>query len=405
MASIEAPISSLSGGNQQKADARALAGERRQDLHAEFADRRRRHRRQGRDLRARSARSPRRARRSSSPRPRSRSSRAFAIACSSFAKGASSANCSGKRRRNRIFSIWPPEAAMSASACARTASDRLALRRRRAGSPATAPWFRSLRCWSSSRWRGRTCFPTVDNLLNIMNQISILGTMAFGLTVCLVMGLFDLSIAAMATLGGYVATFLLVHVSRYDRRSRRRASSRSSSAAADRGRQRPDRQLSRHLGVYRHACDRLDHHRRDARTSRTRRRSSPASPTRSWRSDRARFSAFQIRSSSCWWSASCFGSCSSIPSSGRHLYAIGGNAEASRLSGIAVKRYAPFALAVCAACAGTRRADGGRGSRRRAAARRRRHLSPQRLRGRLHRRLVVAARESSTFSAPSSAYC
>src|SRR5580693_1227678 len=53
-------------------------------------------------------------------------------------------------------------------------------------------------------------FPTVDNLLNIMNQISILGTMAFGLTVCLVMGLFDLSIAAMATLGGYVATFLLV---------------------------------------------------------------------------------------------------------------------------------------------------------------------------------------------------
>src|SRR5271154_7401730 len=53
-------------------------------------------------------------------------------------------------------------------------------------------------------------FPTVDNLLNIMNQVSILGTMAFGLTVCLVMGLFDLSIAAMATLGGYVATFLLV---------------------------------------------------------------------------------------------------------------------------------------------------------------------------------------------------
>ena len=43
-----------------------------------------------------------------------------------------------------------------------------------------------------------------------MNQVSILGTMAFGLTVCLVMGLFDLSIAAMATLGGYVATFLLV---------------------------------------------------------------------------------------------------------------------------------------------------------------------------------------------------
>jgi ribose transport system permease protein len=35
-------------------------------------------------------------------------------------------------------------------------------------------------------------FPTVDNLLNIMNQVSILGTMAFGLTVYLVMGLFVL---------------------------------------------------------------------------------------------------------------------------------------------------------------------------------------------------------------------
>ena len=37
---------------------------------------------------------------------------------------------------------------------------------------------------------------------------------------------------------------------------------------------------------------------------------------------------------------------------GRHLYAIGGSAEASRLSGIAVKRYAPIALAICALCAG-----------------------------------------------------
>jgi ribose transport system permease protein len=36
---------------------------------------------------------------------------------------------------------------------------------------------------------------------------------------------------------------------------------------------------------------------------------------------------------------------------GRHLYAIGGSAEASRLSGIAVKRYAPIALAICAVCA------------------------------------------------------
>ncbi len=44
-------------------------------------------------------------------------------------------------------------------------------------------------------------FPTVDNLLKYSRLI--LGTMAFGLTVCLMMGLFDLSIAALATLGGW----------------------------------------------------------------------------------------------------------------------------------------------------------------------------------------------------------
>jgi ribose transport system permease protein len=37
---------------------------------------------------------------------------------------------------------------------------------------------------------------------------------------------------------------------------------------------------------------------------------------------------------------------------GRHLYAIGGSAEAARPSGIAVKRYAPIALAICVVCAG-----------------------------------------------------
>ena len=107
-------------------------------------------------------------------------------------------------------------------------------------------------------------FPTVDNLLNIMNQVSILGTMAFGLTVCLVMGLFDLSIAAMATLGGYVATFLLVQYP--DTIGVPRG---GSDIAGGRGRhrrlQRPNRQLSGDLGVYRDAGDRIDHHRRDAR--------------------------------------------------------------------------------------------------------------------------------------------
>ena len=53
-------------------------------------------------------------------------------------------------------------------------------------------------------------FATIRNLLSVLNQVSILGVMALGLTVCLVMGLFDLSIAALATFGGYVVTKLLV---------------------------------------------------------------------------------------------------------------------------------------------------------------------------------------------------
>ena len=53
-------------------------------------------------------------------------------------------------------------------------------------------------------------FPTVLNFLNILNQSAILGVIAVGLTVCLVMGLFDLSIAALATLGGYMVCRILV---------------------------------------------------------------------------------------------------------------------------------------------------------------------------------------------------
>jgi ribose transport system permease protein len=54
-----------------------------------------------------------------------------------------------------------------------------------------------------------TVFPTVGNLLNIMEQISIQGTISVGLTICLIMGLYDLSIAAMVTVGGYLCPFLL----------------------------------------------------------------------------------------------------------------------------------------------------------------------------------------------------
>lgn len=55
-----------------------------------------------------------------------------------------------------------------------------------------------------------TVFPSVRNLLNILNQVSILGIIAIGLTVCLVIGQFDLSIGALATFGGYVACRILM---------------------------------------------------------------------------------------------------------------------------------------------------------------------------------------------------
>lgn len=52
-------------------------------------------------------------------------------------------------------------------------------------------------------------FPTSLNFFNILNQVSILGIIALGLTLPLVQGLFDLSIGAMATLGGFIATLWL----------------------------------------------------------------------------------------------------------------------------------------------------------------------------------------------------
>lgn len=55
-------------------------------------------------------------------------------------------------------------------------------------------------------------FMTLRNMLNILNQVSILGMIAFGLTICLVVGLFDLSIGAMATFGGYFAARFLAEL-------------------------------------------------------------------------------------------------------------------------------------------------------------------------------------------------
>lgn len=53
-------------------------------------------------------------------------------------------------------------------------------------------------------------FPSVRNLLNILNQVSILGIIAIGLTVCLVIAQFDLSIGALATFGGYFSARILM---------------------------------------------------------------------------------------------------------------------------------------------------------------------------------------------------
>ena len=52
-------------------------------------------------------------------------------------------------------------------------------------------------------------FPTLSNLISILKQISLLGILSAGLTVCLVLGDFDLSIAAIATLSGVMVAALL----------------------------------------------------------------------------------------------------------------------------------------------------------------------------------------------------
>lgn len=53
-------------------------------------------------------------------------------------------------------------------------------------------------------------FATEFNLLSILSQASILLIVSVGLTVCLIMGLYDLSISAVATLGNYMICSLLV---------------------------------------------------------------------------------------------------------------------------------------------------------------------------------------------------
>ena len=56
-------------------------------------------------------------------------------------------------------------------------------------------------------------FPTLGNLVSILKQISLLGILSSGLTVCLVLGDFDLSIAAVATWSGVMVAALLPEMS------------------------------------------------------------------------------------------------------------------------------------------------------------------------------------------------
>jgi ribose transport system permease protein len=193
-------------------------------------------------------------------------------------------------------------------------------------------------------------FPTVDNLLNIMNQVSILGTMAFGLTVCLVMGLFDLSIAAMATFGGQVATFRPVQ---YPHTISVPLAVLISLAVAGA------------IGVFNGLI--VSYLGISAFIATLATGSIITGAMLGISNSKTIITGipdeFLVIGQ-----GSVFGVSNPIlimlaigvilwlllehTQLGRHLYAIGGSAEASRLSGIAVKRYAPIALAICAGCAG-----------------------------------------------------
>ncbi len=56
-------------------------------------------------------------------------------------------------------------------------------------------------------------FPTLENLIAILKQIALLGILSAGLTVCLVLGDFDLSVAAVATWSGVMIAALLPQMS------------------------------------------------------------------------------------------------------------------------------------------------------------------------------------------------
>lgn len=195
-------------------------------------------------------------------------------------------------------------------------------------------------------------FATLRNALNILNQVSILGVIALGLTVCLVMGLFDLSIGALATFGGYFAARVLMEIDVNGPGWILLGVLIVLFAAALIG--LLNGALCSYLGI------------------------SPIVETLAMgfvvngvilgvSSSRTIYSS-EIPSDFMWIGQ---GTIAGIPNPivwmvlvalilwlfleqtrpGRNLYAIGGNREAARLSGIAVRRYALVAMAICAMCA------------------------------------------------------
>lgn len=201
--------------------------------------------------------------------------------------------------------------------------------------------------FSASRWE---VFPTLLNFLNILNQSAILGVISVGLTVCLVMGLFDLSIAAMATLGGYLVVRFLVAQGE----SPQVALSILGVVAGASAIGVVNGVLVSYLGI-------------SAFIATLAMGSVITGVILGYSESRTIVTgipdAFVVLGQ---------GSIAGIPNAvlvmlvvafvlwlllehtqaGRNLYAIGGNAEASRLSGIAVKRYGLLALGISGACAG-----------------------------------------------------
>jgi len=193
-------------------------------------------------------------------------------------------------------------------------------------------------------------FPTLNNILSILNQISILGVISFGLTVCLVMGLFDLSIAAMATLGGYLATYALVTWPDLVGTPEAMIGSLVIAALIGivNGLLVSYAGISAFIGTLAVGSI-ISGAMLGVSNSHTIISGIPDAFMVLGQDDVAGIPIPILVAAGV---AFVLWLLLEHTQLGRNLYAIGGNAEASRLAGLAVKRYAPVALSICACCAG-----------------------------------------------------